>query len=148
MSGSKGSLHLPVPPRGAADRQGSASGAWYTIDPMVGVVHEDAHARRYFGPPMGGYGRAVDLPPFLARLLAAHITATGYRELLFANRHGGPLRHSDFLRRWRQACDGADARFGQGGKLLSAVTASVYFGLLFRTTDLSASRGMIAACWC
>jgi hypothetical protein len=40
------------------------------VDAQFGAVHEDVHARRFFGPPKGGRGRVIDLPVFLADLLA------------------------------------------------------------------------------
>jgi integrase len=90
-------LHLP--PSGAA-----GGAAWYEVDAKVGAVHEDVHAHRYFAPPKGGSGRVVDLPPFLAELLARHIDAAGGRELLFVNRLEEPIRHSDWLHIWHAAC--------------------------------------------
>jgi integrase len=62
-------LHLPGPDAAGAGQER----AWYEVDARIGAVHEDVHARRYFGPPKGGRGRIVDLPPFLAALLARHI---------------------------------------------------------------------------
>jgi integrase len=67
-------LHLQQP--GAAAGQ-----AWYEIDARTGAVHEDVHAHRYFGPPKGGSGRDVDLPPFLVKLLTRHIQAMNGREM-------------------------------------------------------------------
>jgi integrase len=99
-------LHVPEP--GAADAPGQR--AWYEVDARLGAVHEDVHARRFFGPPKGGHGRVVDLPPFLAALLARHVRATGGRELLFVNSRGEPIRHSDWLGRWHRACDGTATR--------------------------------------
>lgn len=75
-------------------------------------MHEDVHARRYFAPPKGGCGRVVDLPPFLAELVARHIQAIGGRELLFVNRHQEPIRHTDWLYRWHAACEGDGGRAG------------------------------------
>ena len=97
-------LHLPP-----ADAAGEV--AWYEVNARVGAVHEDVHAHRYFASPKGGCGRVVDLPPFLAALLSQHIDAAGGRELLFANRHREPIRHTDWLHIWHAACegDGADA---------------------------------------
>jgi integrase len=74
---------------------------------MCGTVHEDVHAYRFFGPPKGGGGRSIDLPGFLADLLAEHCAGAGGRDLLFVNRRGAPIRHTDFRARWRKACDGA-----------------------------------------
>ena len=101
------------------------------MDAAVGAVHEDVHARRFFGPPKGGYGRALDLPPFLAGLLAEHCSGIGGAGLLFVNRQGEPIRHSDFLRRWRPACDGAAQRLASDGRVLAAATAPLCPGLRF-----------------
>ena len=52
----------------------------YEIGPLIGAVHEDVHAHRCFGPPKGGQGRAVALPPFLVELLLhAHPVCGGVR---------------------------------------------------------------------
>jgi len=93
-------LHLPGASGGRA-RTDLADAGWYQVDAAGGAVHEDVHARRFFGPPKGGYGRVLELPPFLVGLLAEHCSATGGADLLFANRRGEPIRNSDFLRRWR-----------------------------------------------
>ena len=99
-------LHLPEPDAaGAGEKR-----ARYEVNARVGAVHEDVHARRFFGPPKGGHGRIVDLPPFLAALLARHIRAIEGRELLFVNRRGEPIRHSDWLYVWHAACDGSGGR--------------------------------------
>lgn len=105
-------LHVPGPD--AAET--SQERAWYEVNARIGAVHEDVHARRYFGPPKGGHGRIVDLPPFLAALLARHIEAIDGRELLFANRRGEPIRHSDWLSKWHPACDGPAGRGARRGR--------------------------------
>ena len=92
-----------------------SGGARYLIDAEYGAVHEDVHARRFFGPPKGGAGRTIDLPGFLADLLAEHAAATSGRELLFANRRSAAIRHTDFLNRWRPACDGTPTHATHGG---------------------------------
>jgi len=98
-----------------AEGKKSPASGWYEIGPVVGAVHEDVHSRRYFGPPKGGRGRMVDLPPFLAERLLRHIETMGERDLLFPDTHGHPRRHTDWLRIWRPACDGRPARFTSGG---------------------------------
>jgi integrase len=117
-------LHAPGEP-------GGRHRAWYRVDARDGAVHEDVHARRFFGPPKGGAGRVIDLPPFLAGLLAEHCSVTGGVDLLFANRRGEPIRNSDFLRRWRPACDGAAQRLARDGRVLAAATAPLCLGLRF-----------------
>lgn len=99
----------------AADGRGQAGRSWYEIDARIGAVHEDVHAHRFFGPPKGGHGRQVDLPPSLAALLARHIEANRGRELLFVNSRGEPIRHSDWLYQWHTACDGGP-RLGRAGR--------------------------------
>jgi integrase len=123
-------LHLPGAWAGRARTDVDGAG-WYQVDAAVGAVHEDVHARRFFGPPKGGYGRALDLPPFLMGLLAEHRSTTGGADLLFANRRGEPIRNSDFLRRWRPACDGASQRLASDGRVLAAPVAPLCPGLRF-----------------
>ena len=120
---------LTLPP--ARGKESPASG-WYEIDPLVGAVHEDVHSRRYFGPPKGGRGRVVDLPPFLVERLRRHIEAMGERGLLFPDTHGQPRRHTDWLRTWRPACDGRPARFTSGGGTLLPAVPPVCWGLRFQ----------------
>ena len=98
-------LHLPQ--TDTAAREGGAS--WYEVNARIGAVHEDVHAHRYVGPPKGGCGRLVDLPPFLVELLSRRIEAVDGRELLFANRREDPIRHSDWLYVWHAACEGGAA---------------------------------------
>jgi len=106
-------------------------GGAYEVDAQFGAVHEDVHARRFFGPPKDGRGRVIDLPVFLADLLAERIEAIGGRTLLFANRPGEPIRHTDFLRLWRRACDGRSARYARDGSEREPATAPVHRGLRF-----------------
>jgi integrase len=73
--GMRRSLLTAVPAEG---KKSPAPGR-YEIDPLVGAVHEDSHARRYFGPPKGGRGRVVDLPPFLVKHLLRHIAGMSVR---------------------------------------------------------------------
>jgi len=106
-------------------------GGVYEIDAQFGAVHEDVHARRYFGPPKDGRGRVIDLPVFLADLLQAQIEPADGRTLIFANRRGEPIRHTDFLRLWRVACDGRPAQYGRGGELRDPAEPPVHSGLRF-----------------
>jgi hypothetical protein len=64
-------------------------------------MYEDVHSRRYFGPHKGGYGRMIDLPPFLVKRLLRHTEAMGERDLLFPDARGRPRRHTDWLYLWR-----------------------------------------------
>lgn len=104
---------------------GKPAGGVYAIDEEVGAVHEDPHTgRRYFGPPKGGRGRTVELPPFLAELLIAHLkTFPVGRDLLFTNTANGAYARTQFNGRWRRACDGWPARGAVQGHaaLLEAV---------------------------
>jgi integrase len=94
-------------------------------------VHEDVHSRRFFGPPKGGCGRSIDLPLFLADHLARHAERIGDRDLLFVNRRGAPIRHTDFLRMWRPACDGGFPRYGRDGRILEPAKPPICLGLRF-----------------
>lgn len=82
--------------------------AVYVIDPEVGALHEERSGRRFYGPPKGAKGRDVELPGFLAELLAAHLeTFPKKRDALFVNSRGQTHNHSSFINNhWRQACDG------------------------------------------
>jgi len=111
----------------------SASG-WYEIDPLVGAMHEDVHSRRYFGPPKGGHGRMVDLPPFLVKRLLRHIEMMGERDLLFPDTHGRPRRHTDWLYLWRPACDGQPERLTPGRRVRAPAVPALCPGL--RLQDL------------
>lgn len=112
----------------------AAVSGWYAIDPLAGAVHEDVHARRYFGPPKGGRGRVVDLPPFLAKRLLRHIAGMGERDLLFPDRHGQARRHTDWLRVWRPACDGRPVLLAVDGRVLEPDMPPICRGL--RLQDL------------
>ena len=107
-------------------------GGVYEVDARFGAVHEDVHARRYFGPPKDGHGRTIDLPVFLADLLAERVEAVGGRPLLFANRRGEPIRNTDFGRLWRTACDGRLPRYARDGSVRAPGTGPVYRGLRFQ----------------
>jgi integrase len=97
------------------------AGGYYLIDPDTGAVHEDVHSHRFFGPPKSGAdgqltpdhkpGRVVDLPPFLADMLLAHLDAmTADQDLLFPNTKGAARQYDTWNNtRWRPACDGAAA---------------------------------------
>lgn len=85
------------------------------VDPDVGALHEEderqedgttAH-RMFLGPPKPPNGaREVDLPPFLAELLDAHM-ATWPHPYLFVGRDGGWHRRSNFNARvMKPAADG------------------------------------------
>ena len=106
-------------------------GGAYEVDARFGAVHEDVHARRYFGPPKDGRSRTIDLPVFLADLLCERVETVGGRPLLFANRRGEPIRHSDFWHLWRAACDGRLPRYARDGSVREPGTAPVYRGLRF-----------------
>ena len=107
-------------------------GGVYEVDARFGAAHEDVHARRYFGPPKDGRSRTIDLPVFLADLLAERVEAVGGRPLLFANRRGEPIRNTDFRRLWRRACDGRLPRYARDGSVREPGTGPVYRGLRFQ----------------
>lgn len=73
---------------------GGEGGGVYEVDLRFGAVHEDVHARRFFGPPKGGSGWLIDLPLSLADQLSERVEAVGGRPLLFANRRREPIRPS------------------------------------------------------
>ena len=117
-----------------ADDGRPASGH-YVIDDEIGAVHEDERGRRFFGPPKGGKGRTVELPPFLVELLLAHLsTFPPGRDLLFVNRGGEALRRSGFSKAstpWRQACDGWPARDAVHGHPALLEAPPIHTGLRF-----------------
>ena len=126
-------LHLPQ-----TDAAGGERGAgWYQVDARIGAVHEDVHAHRYFAPPKGGYGRIVDLPPFLAELLSRHIEAVAGRELLFVNRHEEPIRHTDWLYTWHAACEG-----NAGGSVGGLLPGARFHDLRHTHTTMLAELGV------
>lgn len=110
-----------------------ASGC-YEVDPLVGAAHEDVHSRRYFGPPKGGHGRLVDLPPFLVKRLLRHIERMGERDLLFPDTHGRLRRHTDWLYLWRPACNGRPEQLAPDGRVRAPAVPALCPGL--RLQDL------------
>lgn len=117
----------------AAD--GKPAAGYYVIDKDIGAVHEDERGRRDFGPPKGGKGRAVELPPFLAEALLAFLeTFPKSRDLLFVNRALEPLRRSGFSKEstpWRRACDGWAARDAVQGHPALLEAPAIHAGLHF-----------------
>lgn len=111
---------------------GEPASGFYVIDPEIGAVHEDERGRRAFGPPKGGKGRTVELPPFLVELLAAHLkTFPRGRDLLFCNTRGQPFDRSNYNeRRWRPACDGWEARDAVQGHAALLAAPAVAEGLV------------------
>jgi integrase len=96
------------------------------------AVHEDVSGRRYVGPPTGGRGRTIDLPPLLAEHLIEHIAATGEWDLLFPDRHGQPRGHSSWLYLWLKACDGRPARLDASGRVIRPALSPAHLGLRFQ----------------
>jgi hypothetical protein len=80
------------------------------VDRDLGALHESSH-RVWLGPPKTpASARTIELPPFLVRLLADHLTAHPY-PFVFTARTGCWLRRSTFDRRvFRPAVDGNTAR--------------------------------------
>lgn len=79
----------------------------FTVDPATGCLHEDDDGRLWLGPPKTEESaRKVTLPPFLVRLLRAHLD-THDHEHVFISAEGQLLRRSNFSRRaMRPAADG------------------------------------------
>lgn len=133
-----GDLHL-TPPADGRDAAG-----YYRIDPRVGALHQDEHARPYFGPPKSGSqsalapgykpGRIIDLPPFLVLILLAYLetlpaTADG---LLFPGKYGQPRRYEAFSTgAWRPACDGRPAYVSPKGRSVREALPAIWPGLQF-----------------
>jgi integrase len=101
----------------------SSAGTQYYIDPQTGAVHEDASAKRDYGPPKSGPGRLVDFPPFLAELVRLHIATLGDSpDALFLNRNGTLVGYDTWMQtRWRRVCDGRAAEVLASGRVREAV---------------------------
>lgn len=117
----------------APAKGGKPAHGQYVIDDKVGAVHEDQQGLRAFGPPKGGRGRTVELPPFLVTLLLAHLkTFPPSRDLLFVTRGGVAMRRTQWTTRvWRPACDGWEARDAIQGRVALLEAAPVAVGLHF-----------------
>jgi integrase len=109
-----------------------ASGS-YLIDSKEGAVHEDVHARRFYGPPKSGPGRVIDLPPFLVMLLLAHVATLGEKaDVLFPDTKGNARQYDTWLNyRWHPACEGRPASVSPKGRSVRAAIAPVCPGLVF-----------------
>ncbi|WP_034274322.1 tyrosine-type recombinase/integrase [Haloechinothrix halophila] len=77
------------------------------VDPETGALHEDSTGKLWLGPPKTEESaRTISLPPFLVRLLRAHLE-THDHEHVFVSLDGQLLRRSNFSRRaMRPAADG------------------------------------------
>lgn len=76
------------------------------IDPRMGALHE-VDTQLFLGPPKTAESaRTIALPPFLAELLAHHLSTHSHAHV-FTGRDGAFLRRSNFSRRaMRPAADG------------------------------------------
>lgn len=92
-------VHLQLNPTGAS------TGA-IVIDPYRGALHE-IDTRLFLGPPKTAESvRRIALPPFLAELLAHHLSTHSFGQV-FTGQGGAFLRRSNFSRRaMRPAADG------------------------------------------
>lgn len=77
------------------------------VDPDTGALHEDSTGKLWLGPPKTEESaRTVSLPPFLVRLLRAHLD-THHHEHVFITPDNALHRRSNFRRRaLRPAADG------------------------------------------
>ncbi|WP_432850614.1 tyrosine-type recombinase/integrase [Amycolatopsis sp. CA-161197] len=77
------------------------------IDPDFGCLHEPCKGAMFLGPPKTNSSvREVSLPPFLVRLLRAHLATHAHRHV-FVTPDGALHRRSNFARRaFRLAADG------------------------------------------
>ncbi|MFI9388439.1 hypothetical protein [Kutzneria sp. NPDC052558] len=80
---------------------------YIVIDPDTGTLHESAAGKLWLGPPKTDESaRTISLPPFLVRLLRAHL-ATHHHLHVFTTSDGALHRRSNFTRRaMRPAADG------------------------------------------
>ena len=76
----------------------------FNIDPDIGSLHEGDDGRLWLGPPKTEpSARRVTLPPFLVRLLHAHL-ATHHHPHVFPTPAGELHRRSNFARRALRPC--------------------------------------------
>ncbi|SDN05397.1 tyrosine-type recombinase/integrase [Allokutzneria albata] len=80
---------------------------YLAVDPDIGALHEDDHGNLFLGPPKTEKSaRTITLPPFLVRLLRAHL-ATHPHPHVFVTATGAWHRRSNFSRRaMKPAADG------------------------------------------
>lgn len=132
-------LHLLAP-----GGDGAPAGGYYRIDPKVGALHADEHARPYFGSPKSGSatalapghkrGRIIDLPAFLVLMLLAYLEAlpATKEDLLFPSRSGGPRRYDWWnAGHWRPVCDGRAASVSPKGRSVRDAQPAIWLGLHF-----------------
>lgn len=75
-----------------------------TIDPDIGCLHENDNGRQWLGPPKTeASARLISLPPFLVRLLRAHLD-THRHPHVFPTPTMGLHRRSNFSRRAVRPC--------------------------------------------
>lgn len=105
----------------------------YFLDAQDGAVHEDNSGNRFYGPTKTRKERTIELPGFLATMLAEHLeTVPSRRQELFVDQANELHRRSNFRRRlWRPACDGWPARTATRGRCALEGAAPVCEGLVF-----------------
>jgi integrase len=110
------------------------------VDPVIGALHESGAGRLWLGPPKTAESaRTITLPPFLVRLLRAHLEAHDHRHV-FTSPDGELHRRSNFSRRaMRPAADGTTQATPSGMRL-----RPVKPGLTFRGLRHSNKTWMIA----
>lgn len=91
-------LHLHLPDEVAVSR--------IVVDPDIGALHETSRGLSLGPPKTAESARAIELPPFLVRLLAAHVSEHLHLAV-FPTPDGGWHRRSNFARRaFRPAAHG------------------------------------------
>ncbi|GAA0651427.1 hypothetical protein GCM10010174_88990 [Kutzneria viridogrisea] len=112
---------------------------YIAIDPDIGALHESCSGRLWLGPPKTTESaRIIALPPFLVRLLRAHLEHHDHRHV-FTTPNGDLHRRSNFARRaMRPAADGRHATTTVRG------LHTVKYGLTFKGLRHSHKTWMIA----
>lgn len=100
------------------------------VDPDTGALHEDSTGKLWLGPPKTEESaRTVSLPPFLVRLLRAHL-ATHHHQHVFITPDNALHRRSNFRRRaLRPAADGNLKVANPRVRLQPACPALTFHGL-------------------
>jgi len=103
---------------------------YIVIDPDTGSLHESAGGKLWLGPPKTDESaRTISMPPFLVRLLRAHLTTHDHPHV-FTTPDGALHRRSNFSRRaMRPAADGTLHRNTPILKLAAIALGLTFHGL-------------------